>query len=179
MPHILKYSYLNSLYYQNMASSYWLCLVFFIIEMQGDIWHLIVVINLLLLLGLRGHSGNIWHLHWDPDSDFWTQYGFSQLPAPRGFRYCNHFWGNSDGWTWKSSACHLLLLWAYLRPQQLKNNFDFTQRVLLLLGHISLKPKIQSLKNLLMECMNDFMMWMWHIVSHWDLCPSTGNRTVY
>lgn len=36
-------------------------------------------------------------------------------------------------------------------PQQLKNTFDFIQRVLLSLGHKSLKPKIQSLKNLLMQ----------------------------
>uniref|UniRef100_A0A3B4Y4R9 Uncharacterized protein n=1 Tax=Seriola lalandi dorsalis TaxID=1841481 RepID=A0A3B4Y4R9_SERLL len=36
-------------------------------------------------------------------------------------------------------------------PQQLKNTFDFIQRVLLSLGHKSLKPKIQSLKNLLMK----------------------------
>uniref|UniRef100_A0A3B5Q4H3 Uncharacterized protein n=1 Tax=Xiphophorus maculatus TaxID=8083 RepID=A0A3B5Q4H3_XIPMA len=34
-------------------------------------------------------------------------------------------------------------------PQQLKYTFDFIQRVLLSLGHKSLKPKIQSLKNLL------------------------------
>uniref|UniRef100_A0A3Q3X5R5 Uncharacterized protein n=1 Tax=Mola mola TaxID=94237 RepID=A0A3Q3X5R5_MOLML len=37
-------------------------------------------------------------------------------------------------------------------PQQLKNTFDFIQRVLLSLGHKSLKPKIQSLKNLLISC---------------------------
>lgn len=36
-------------------------------------------------------------------------------------------------------------------PQQLKNTFDFIQRVLLSLGHKSLKPKIQSLKNILMQ----------------------------
>lgn len=36
-------------------------------------------------------------------------------------------------------------------PQQLKYTFDFIQRVLLSLGHKSLKPKIQSLKNLLMQ----------------------------
>ncbi|XP_029372542.1 uncharacterized protein LOC115052529 [Echeneis naucrates] len=36
-------------------------------------------------------------------------------------------------------------------PQQLKNTFDFIQRVLLSLGHKALKPKIQSLKNLLMH----------------------------
>ena len=36
-------------------------------------------------------------------------------------------------------------------PPQLKNTFDFIQRVLLSLGHKSLKPKIQSLKNLLMQ----------------------------
>ncbi|KAJ8287164.1 hypothetical protein GJAV_G00048360 [Gymnothorax javanicus] len=36
-------------------------------------------------------------------------------------------------------------------PQQLKNTFDFIQRVLLSLGHKSLKPKIQSLKNRLMQ----------------------------
>ncbi|XP_041832751.1 uncharacterized protein LOC121634278 isoform X2 [Melanotaenia boesemani] len=36
-------------------------------------------------------------------------------------------------------------------PKQLKNTFDFIQRVLLSLGHQPLKPKIQSLKNLLLQ----------------------------
>ncbi|KAL1269169.1 hypothetical protein QQF64_031458 [Cirrhinus molitorella] len=35
-------------------------------------------------------------------------------------------------------------------PPQLKNTFDFIQRVFLSLGHKSLKPKLQSLKNLLL-----------------------------
>ncbi len=35
-------------------------------------------------------------------------------------------------------------------PSQLKNTFEFIQRVFLSLGHKSLKPKLQSLKNLLM-----------------------------
>lgn len=47
-------------------------------------------------------------------------------------------------------------------PQQLKYTFDFIQRVFLSLGHKSLKPKIQSLKNLLMQWVNVFTMWMWH-----------------
>ncbi|XP_068564353.1 uncharacterized protein [Cebidichthys violaceus] len=36
-------------------------------------------------------------------------------------------------------------------PQQLRYTFEFIQRVLLSLGQKSLKPKIQSLKNLLMQ----------------------------
>jgi len=36
-------------------------------------------------------------------------------------------------------------------PQQLKNTFEFIQRVMLSLGHKSLKPKLQSLKNALMQ----------------------------
>ncbi|KAL3063709.1 hypothetical protein OYC64_000110 [Pagothenia borchgrevinki] len=36
-------------------------------------------------------------------------------------------------------------------PQQLKNTFEFIQRVMLSLGHKSLKPKLQSLKNVLMQ----------------------------
>lgn len=35
-------------------------------------------------------------------------------------------------------------------PAVLKNTFDFIQRVILSLGHKSLKPKIQSLKNRLL-----------------------------
>uniref|UniRef100_A0A9J7XHJ2 Sterile alpha motif domain-containing protein 3-like n=1 Tax=Cyprinus carpio carpio TaxID=630221 RepID=A0A9J7XHJ2_CYPCA len=35
-------------------------------------------------------------------------------------------------------------------PPQLKNTFDFIQRVFLSLGHKSLKPKLQSLKNMLL-----------------------------
>lgn len=54
-------------------------------------------------------------------------------------------------------------------PQQLKYTFDFIQRVLLSLGHKSLKPKIQSLKNLLMQWMNVITMWMWcDILDHSD-----------
>uniref|UniRef100_A0A8C2X5Z7 Uncharacterized protein n=1 Tax=Cyclopterus lumpus TaxID=8103 RepID=A0A8C2X5Z7_CYCLU len=36
-------------------------------------------------------------------------------------------------------------------PQQLRNTVEFIQRVLLSLGPKTLKPKIQSLKNLLMQ----------------------------
>ncbi|KAL0185717.1 hypothetical protein M9458_017387, partial [Cirrhinus mrigala] len=36
-------------------------------------------------------------------------------------------------------------------PPVMKNTFDFIQRVILSLGHKSLKPRIQSLKTLLMQ----------------------------
>ncbi|GAA6082648.1 uncharacterized protein LOC113071230, partial [Tachysurus ichikawai] len=36
-------------------------------------------------------------------------------------------------------------------PAALKSTFDFIQRVILSLGHNSLKPKIQSLNNRLMQ----------------------------
>lgn len=42
--------------------------------------------------------------------------------------------------------------------QRLKTTCDFIQRGLLLLGHKSVKPKIQSLKNLLMQWVNVFKM---------------------
>lgn len=60
-------------------------------------------------------------------------------------------------------------------PQQLKYTFDFIQRVILSLGHKSLKPKIQSLKNLLMQWVNVFTMWMWHdIMGHIDTFTVIG-----
>lgn len=46
-------------------------------------------------------------------------------------------------------------------PQLLNNTFDFIQRVLLSFGCKSLKPKIQSLKNPLLQWVNVFHMWIW------------------
>lgn len=89
------------------------CLVFFVIEIQDDIWYVI----LLLLSGLRRPRSFSNH-DWDPDHHPWGQTSLPWLAAPPALRYCNHFGRkNRRRWPSKSSTCHVHALRTYLHSE--------------------------------------------------------------
>ncbi len=112
---------------------------------------------LLMFLGPWWRRRDVRHVNRHIVCDSCGLCNHTLLSASRFHIHCNHFWKVQLYWLiWealpKQCACFFGLIYALNLeyPAVLKNTFDFIQRVILSLGHKSLKPKIQSLKNRLL-----------------------------
>lgn len=87
------------------------------IEIQGDIWYVIVAVFLLLLLGLRwlGMShipiGILTIVPVD------GQISLDSLHLQSSGTAIILERKNCNGWPWKSSTCHVFALWTFLHPE--------------------------------------------------------------